>query len=173
MIIIVSIVICLVVQCKWKRCVKLPKSNNETNDISSFSLIRVRKIFDYTKNEDAVAIGSSNLYQSYYACLRETPATTVIEYGKTQANKSIGENYLTTVDGVHPIHARFYTFGNGEHDVEIMDIQVLPRSSLVQECKGGTVLDKSKGMCVRRVCQEPACDQPSGKLAIPIHIILG
>jgi hypothetical protein len=118
-----------------------------------------------------VSIGSSNLYQSYYACLTEAPESTVIEYGKTQANTNFGDNYLTIIDRTNPIHARFYTFGNGEHDVAIMDIQVMPRSDLIQECKGGTVLDYAGLFCVRKPCHQ-ACDEIGGNLYICFFLLI-
>ena len=119
------------------------------------------KIVDYTINQNAVSIGSSSLYQSYYACLTESPENTVIEYGKTQGNVNFGDNYLTTIDRTNPINARFYTFGNGEDDVTIMDIQVTTRSSLVQVCKGGSMLDAIGHFCVKKPCHE-ACDAITG-----------
>ena len=109
-----------------------------------------------------MSIGSSSLYQPYFVCLTETPESTIIEYGKTQGNNGFGDNYLTTYDRENPIHARFYTFANGEDDVTIMDIQVMPRSGLVQECKGGTLLDAAGHFCVRKPCHE-ACDDILGR----------
>lgn len=118
-----------------------------------------------------MSIGTRNLYQSYYACLTEVPESTVIEYGKTQANSNFGDNYLTIIDRTNPIHARFYTFGNGEHDVAIMDIQVMPRSGLIQECKGGSVLDAAGHFCVRKPCHQ-ACDEIGGNLYICFFLLI-
>ncbi len=118
-------------------------------------------IIDYTVNKNAVSIGSSNLYQSYYVCLTERPGSTVIEYGKTQGNTGLGDNYLTTIDREDPIYARFYTFGNGEDNVQITDIQVTPRSSLTQECKGAATLEATGRLCVARPCHQ-ACDELEG-----------
>ena len=119
-------------------------------------------IIDYTVNKNAVAIGSSNLYQSYYVCLTERPGSAVIEYGKTQGNTRFGDNYLTTIDSENPIYARFYTFGNGEDDAQIVDIQVTPRSSLAQECMGAATLDALGGrLCQVKPCHE-ACDELQG-----------
>ncbi|XP_028399954.1 uncharacterized protein LOC114523277 [Dendronephthya gigantea] len=56
---------------------------------------------------------------------------------------------------------RFYTFGNGEDDVAIVDIKVTPRSGFVQECKGGTELDAEGLLCVKKPCHE-ACDAIEG-----------
>ena len=112
-----------------------------------------------------MSIGSSSLYQSYYVCLTDTPNNTIIEYGKTQGNVNFGDNYLTITDRENPVHARFFTFGNGEDDVAIMDIQVTPRSGLVQECKGGTMQDAAGHFCVRKPCHE-ACDELGGEAAL-------
>ena len=113
-------------------------------------------------NQNAVSIASNSLYQSYFVCLTETTNSMIIEYGKTQGNTEFGDNYLTVTDRTNPIHARFYTFGNGEDEVAIMDIQVTARSSLVQECKGGTVQDAAGHFCVGKPCHE-ACDELGGK----------
>jgi hypothetical protein len=131
------------------------------------------KILNYTTNVNAVSIGSSNLYQPYYACLTETPTNTIIEYGKTQGNVKFGDNYLTTIDRSNPINARFYTFGNGEDIATIMDIQVRARSGLVQQCKGSTMHDAVGRFCVKKPCHK-ACDEMTGMfIATCFHFIPG
>ena len=108
-----------------------------------------------------MSIGSSSLYQSYYACLTKTPQNAIIEYGKTQGDANFGHNYLTVNDRSNPINTRFYTFGNGEDDVTITDIKVTTRSSLVQQCKGGTVQDSAGLFCLTKKCHK-ACDDRTG-----------
>ena len=118
-------------------------------------------ILDYTVNKYAVSIGSSNLYQSYYVCLTESTTSTVIEYGKTYGTTEKSYNYLTITDRSDPVKARFYTFGNGEADVQVMDVQVIPRSGITQTCMGATTLDAAGHFCVAKPCHE-YCDEVEG-----------
>ena len=54
---------------------------------------------------------------------------------------------MVYTDESKPIGIRFYSFGSGENDIEIMDARIISgRATGEMECTGGTVM--VDGMCV-------------------------
>jgi hypothetical protein len=72
-----------------------------------------------------------------------------------------GDVYLTMIDHNQPLHVRFYSFGNGEEPMQVVDSHVVSRSLTTTECKGDTHKDKQESICVQK-CHE-ACDPMAGK----------
>ena len=116
-----------------------------------------------TVDVSAVGLGADILYQSYFVCLKETSSSTVIEYGKSQETTESGDVYLTMIDRDDPLYVRFYSFGNGEKPLEIVDAHIVSRHLTKANCRGDTVLDKETNMCVQN-CHE-LCDPNQGKFA--------
>ena len=114
-----------------------------------------------TVDANAVGLGADNLYQSYFVCLKETSQSTVIEYGKSQGSTEKGDVYLTMIDVDHPLFVRFYTFGNGDYTLDVVDAHIISRHLTKANCRGDTVLDKQTNMCVQH-CHE-FCDPTQGK----------
>ena len=85
----------------------------------------------------------------------------MIEYGKSRGSTEFGDVYLTMIDSNDPLYVRFYSFGNGEKPLEIIDAHIISRRLTKAECKGDTVLDKLTNMCVQN-CHE-LCDPTLGK----------
>ena len=103
-----------------------------------------KKLKQETNDVSAVGLGSLNIYQTYFVCLKHTPgkvsvsrrkrqtvqrATMNIIYGKLAGDESLGDQiysqgYLTAVDDEKPIVPHFYAFGSGESLVKIVDVQV-------------------------------------------------
>lgn len=98
---------------------------------------------------NAVGLGAEILYQSYFVCVKETSKSTVIEYGKSQGTTEFGDVYLTMIDRDDPLFVRFYSFGNGEDPLEVVDAHILSRHLTKAHCKGDTVHDKETNMCVQ------------------------
>ena len=113
-----------------------------------------------TVDASAVGLGENILYQSYFVCLKETFKSTVIEYGKSQGTTEVGDVYLTMIDIDKPLFVRFYSFGNGEKPMEVVDAHIISRHLTKANCKGDTVLDKETNMCVQN-CHE-LCDPTRG-----------
>ena len=114
-----------------------------------------------TVDIDAVGLGADILYQSYFVCLNETSKSTVIEYGKSKETTEFGDVYLTMIDIDKPLHVRFYSFGNGEQPLEVVDSHIISRHLTKTNCSGGTVHDNQTNMCVQH-CHE-LCDPSQGK----------
>ena len=114
-----------------------------------------------TVDVNAVGLGADILYQSYFVCLKETSKSTVIEYGKSQGTTEFGNVYLTMIDTEHPLFVRFYSFGNGEEPLEVVDAHIISRHLTKANCRGGTVHDNQTNMCVQH-CHE-LCDPTQGK----------
>ena len=115
-----------------------------------------------TVDVNAVGLGASILYQSYFVCLKETSQSTVIEYGKSVSTTESGDVYLTMIDRDEPLFVRFYSFGNGEKPLEVVDAHIVSRRLTKADCRGDTVLDKQTNMCAQR-CHE-LCDPTQGIL---------
>ena len=98
---------------------------------------------------NAVGLGAEILYQSYFVCVKETSKSIVIEYGKSQGTTEFGDVYLTMIDRDYPLFVRFYSFGNGEDPMEVVDAHILSRHLTKAHCKGDTVHDKQTNMCVQ------------------------
>jgi len=114
-----------------------------------------------TVENNAVGLGADILYQSYFVCLKETSKSTVIEYGKSQGTTEFGDVYLTIIDSDHPLFVRFYSFGNGEQPLEVVDAHIISRHLTKANCRGDTMYDKETNMCVQH-CHE-FCDATQGK----------
>ena len=113
-----------------------------------------------TVDISAVGLGADILYQSYFVCLKETSQSTVIEYGKSQGTTENGDVYLTMIDRDRPLFVRFYSFGNGEQPLEIVDAHIISRHLTKANCRGDTVLDEVSNMCIQN-CHE-MCDPLQG-----------
>ena len=96
----------------------------------------------------AVGLGSDVLYQAYFVCLTETPERTVIEYGKSQRSTGHGDVFLTMVDTVEPLIVRWYSFGNGEEPLQVLDAHILSRPLTKATCRGENGLDEGTNMCI-------------------------
>ena len=121
-----------------------------------------------TVDVNAVGLGADILYQTYFVCLKETLHSTVIEYGKTQGSTENGDVYLTMIDRHHPLLVRFYSFGNGEETLEVVDAHVISRHLTKANCRGDTALDNQTNMCVQH-CNE-LCDPTQGNTFISIAV---
>ena len=119
-----------------------------------------QKLMVSTVDVNAVGLGAAILYQSYFVCLKETPKSTVIEYGKSFSTTESGYVYLTMIDRDDPLFVRFYSFGNGEKTLEVVDAHIVSRRLTKADCRGDTVLDKKTNMCVQH-CHE-LCDPTQG-----------
>ena len=109
---------------------------------------------------NAVGLGAEILYQSYFVCVKESSKSTVIEYGKSQGTTGFGDVYLTMIDTVNPHYVRFYSFGNGEKPMEVVDAHIVSRHLTKANCQGDTVLDKETNMCVQNCHIQ--CDPTQG-----------
>ncbi|KAL9985287.1 hypothetical protein ACROYT_G007668 [Oculina patagonica] len=123
-------------------------------------IFKSQKLMVSTVDVNAVGLGSDILYQSYFVCVKETRASTVIEYGKSQGTTEFGDVYLAMIDRDNPSSVRFYSFGNGEKPLEVIDAHIISRHLTKANCRGDTVLDKEMNMCVQN-CHE-LCDPNQG-----------
>lgn len=119
-----------------------------------------------TVDGSAVGLGADILYQSYFVCFKETPESTVIEYGKSQGTTEVGDVYLTMIDTDKPIQCRFYSFGNGEKAMEVVDAHIISRHLTKANCRGDTILDKDTNMCVQNCHIQ--CEPTQGEELLPI-----
>ena len=113
-----------------------------------------------TVDGNAVGLGVDILYQSYFVFLKETWQGTVIEYGEIQATTEKGDVYVAMIDRDDPLFVRFYSFGNEEKPLDIVKAHIISRHLTKANCRGDTVLDKLKNMCVQH-CHE-LCDPMQG-----------
>ena len=113
-----------------------------------------------TVDKNAVGLGENILYQSYFVCVKEGSESTVIEYGKCQGTTEMGDVYLTMIDTKDPLNVRFYSFGNGEEPMEVVDAHIISRHLTKANCRGDTVLDNQKHMCVQNCHIQ--CDPAQG-----------
>ena len=118
-----------------------------------------------TTDVNAVGLGADVLYQPYFVCVKETPESTVLEYGKSLGTSEKGDVYLSMIDRNDPLYVRFWSFGNADEPLEIVDAHVVSRRLTEANCKGDTVLDKESNMCVQ-ICHE-LCDPTQGLLRPP------
>ena len=114
-----------------------------------------------TVDVNAVGLGADILYQSYFVCVKETSHSTVVEYGKSQGTTEFGYVYLTMIDRVKPNNVRFFSFGNGEELLEVVDAHIISRHLTKAYCRGDTVLDKDTNMCVQNC--HIMCDPNQGE----------
>ncbi|XP_078360290.1 uncharacterized protein LOC144644633 isoform X2 [Oculina patagonica] len=123
-------------------------------------IFKSQRLMVSTVDVSATGLGADILYQSYFVCLKETSASTVIEYGKSQGTTEFGDVYLTMIDRDNPLYVRFYSFGNGEKPLEVVDAHIVSRHLTKANCRGDTVLDNVTNMCVQN-CHE-LCDPTQG-----------
>ena len=114
-----------------------------------------------TTDPNAVALGDPNLMQSFFVCITETESTSLIEYGKTLGTTESGEIYLNMLDTSDRLKTRFYAFGNGDKQVDVIDAQIVSRDMTLADCKGDTFMDLETKLCVQK-CHED-CDPLYGK----------
>ena len=110
---------------------------------------------------NAVGLGADILYQSYFVCLKEASQSTVIEYGKSKGTTEFGDVYLTMIDRDNNLDVQFYSFGNGEEPLEVVDAHILSRLLTKAYCKGDTKLDNETNICVQDC--HVLCDPLQGK----------
>ena len=139
-------------------CTRNRFTNRTKNPVRIFS--QSQKLMVSTVHINAVGLGADILYQTYFVCLEETSHSTVIEYGKSQGTTENGDVYLTMIDGDDHLFVRFYSFGNGEQPLDVVDAHVISRHLTKSSCRGDTVLDKQTKMCVQH-CHE-LCDPTQG-----------
>ena len=113
-----------------------------------------------TVDVNAVGLGTAILYQSYFVCLKETSKSTVIEYGKSLSTTESGDVYLTMLDRDDPLFVRFYSFGNGEKPLQVVDAHIVSRRLTQAKCRGDTMRDNQTNICVQH-CHE-LCDPFQG-----------
>ncbi|XP_078693220.1 uncharacterized protein LOC144922968 [Branchiostoma floridae x Branchiostoma belcheri] len=113
------------------------------------ALYKGMRLVKYEGAKNARSLGDSKLFQPYFICLDEDmdKQQTYIKYGIGSDTSEKGLVYMVYLDESTPLGIRFYSFGSGEADVEIMDARVIEGGATGQmECTGGTVL--KDGMCV-------------------------
>lgn len=86
----------------------------------------------------------------------------MIEYGKSLGTTERGDVYLTMIDLEDPLFVRFWSFGNGDEPLEIVDAHIVSRHLTKANCRGDTVLDKESNMCVQNC--HALCDPNQGLL---------
>lgn len=118
-----------------------------------------------TTNINARGLGDPSLLQSYFVCVTESKSSTLIEYGKTLGTTQSGDVYLNMLDLDKPLNARFYAFGNGKKEADVIDAHIVARDQTKAECKGDTFMDLTSKLCTQH-CHED-CDPLYGK---PKHI---
>ncbi|XP_078353427.1 uncharacterized protein LOC144638119 [Oculina patagonica] len=118
-------------------------------EISPFGvgIFKSQKLEVSTTDVSAVGLGSDVLYQSYFVCVTETSDRTVIEYGKSSRSTGHGDVFLTMVDSVDPKYVRWYSFGNGEETLQVVDAHILSRQFTKATCRGANGLDEETNMC--------------------------
>lgn len=99
---------------------------------------------------DAVALGESVLYESYFVCITISGQNTLIEYGKNQGTKDAGNVYLNMIDNSRNFDIRFYAFGNKDEPVNIMDAHMVSHNRTEVKCKGDTTKDAIENMCAKK-----------------------
>eukprot|EP00058_Branchiostoma_floridae_P002515 XP_002588003.1 hypothetical protein BRAFLDRAFT_125400 [Branchiostoma floridae] len=113
------------------------------------ALYKGLKLIKYEGAKSARSLGDSKLFQPYFICIEEDmdKQQTYIRYGIGSDNSEKGLIYMVYTDESKPIGIRFYSFGSGENDVEIMDARIIEGSATGEmECTGGTVM--VDGRCV-------------------------
>eukprot|EP00058_Branchiostoma_floridae_P005316 XP_002590804.1 hypothetical protein BRAFLDRAFT_78220 [Branchiostoma floridae] len=121
------------------------------------TLYKGMKLVKYEGAKSARSLGDSKLFQPYFICLEEDHENqrTYIKYGIGSDTSEKGLVYMVYNDVGPPLGIRFYSFGSGEVDVEIMDARIIEGGAQGEmECTGGTVL--KDGQCVEDC--HPECD---------------
>eukprot|EP00058_Branchiostoma_floridae_P018279 XP_002603768.1 hypothetical protein BRAFLDRAFT_86596 [Branchiostoma floridae] len=107
------------------------------------------QLVKYEGAKKARSLGDPKLFQPYFICLEEDneKMQTYIKYGIGSDTSEKGLVYMVYIDKSPPLGIRFYSFGTGENDLEIMDARVIEGGATGEmECSGGTVLED--GICV-------------------------
>ena len=125
-------------------------------------VLQSQKLIVSTTDVSAVGLGADVLYQHYFVCVKETSESTVIEYGKSLGTSERGDVFLTMIDRADPLQVRFWSFGNGDEPLEIIDAHIVSRHLTEANCRGDTSLDVESNMCVQN-CHE-LCDPAQGLL---------
>ncbi|XP_066263560.1 uncharacterized protein [Branchiostoma lanceolatum] len=113
------------------------------------ALYKGMKLVKYEGAKSARSLGDPKLFQPYFICLDEDTSLgqTYIKYGIGSDTSEKGLVYMVYNDASPPLGIRFYSFGSGEKDVEIMDARVIEGGATGEmECYGGTVM--KDGKCV-------------------------
>ncbi|CAH1233427.1 Hypp738 [Branchiostoma lanceolatum] len=113
------------------------------------TLYKGMKLVKYEGAKSARSLGDPKLFQPYFICLEEdmNKGRTYIKYGIGSDTSEKGLVYMVYNDVSPPLGIRFYSFGSGEKDVEIMDARVIEGGATGEMvCSGGTVL--KDGICV-------------------------
>ncbi|XP_078619227.1 uncharacterized protein LOC144886466 [Branchiostoma floridae x Branchiostoma japonicum] len=113
------------------------------------ALYKGMQLVKYEGAKSARSLGDSKLFQPYFICLEEDEdkMQTYIKYGIGSDTSEKGLVYMVYIDKSPPLGIRFYSFGSGENDVEIMDARVIEGGATGEmECTGGTVMEN--GICV-------------------------
>ncbi|XP_035687282.1 uncharacterized protein LOC118423290 [Branchiostoma floridae] len=121
------------------------------------ALYKGMKLVKYEGAKSARSLGDSKLFQPYFICLEEDRANqrTSIRYGIGSDTSEKGMVYMVYNDAGPPLGIRFYSFGSGEKDVEIMDARIIEGEAQGEmECTGGTIM--KDGKCVEDC--HPECD---------------
>ncbi|XP_035660613.1 uncharacterized protein LOC118405293 [Branchiostoma floridae] len=123
--------------------------------LQGVALYKGMKLVKYEEEIAARGLGASNLFQPYFICLDEESSRTYIKYGIGSDTSEKGKVYLFYDDENPPLGIRYYSFGSGEANVEIMDARVIEGSKAGDlECTGYRVM--KNGKCV--VDCHPECD---------------
>ncbi|XP_035687268.1 uncharacterized protein LOC118423284 isoform X1 [Branchiostoma floridae] len=113
------------------------------------ALYKGMKLVKYEGAKSARSLGDSKLFQPYFICLDEDKENqrTYIKYGIGSDTSEKGLIYMVYNDAGPPFGIRFYSFGSGEEDVEIMDARIIEGGAQGEmECTGGTIM--KDGKCV-------------------------
>ncbi|XP_019641419.1 PREDICTED: uncharacterized protein LOC109482960 [Branchiostoma belcheri] len=121
------------------------------------ALYKGMKLVKYEGAKSARSLGDSTLFQPYFICMEEDmeEQRTYVKYGIGSDDSEKGLVYMVYLDDSPPLGIRFYSFGSGEADVEVMDARVIEGGATGEmECAGGTILQD--GMCVENC--HPECN---------------
>ncbi|CAH1233484.1 Hypp764 [Branchiostoma lanceolatum] len=122
------------------------------------ALYKGMRLVKYEGAKSARSLGDSKLFQPYFICLEEDVEKTYIKYGIGSDTSEKGLVYMVYIDDSPPLGIRFYSFGSGEEDVEIMDARIIEGRATEVECRGGTVM--KDGNCVENC--HPECNGDNG-----------
>merc|ERR1719341_399215 len=112
-----------------------------------------KKLAHETDATGAVGLGDASLFQSFMVCSEYSPTRTRLSFSKVAADETINEGaeintFLQIDDEEDNIQPSFYSFGTGEREVQIVDIEPIEETgSLVMTCAGDTGRGEGSG-CV-------------------------
>ncbi|XP_078661422.1 uncharacterized protein LOC144905567 [Branchiostoma floridae x Branchiostoma belcheri] len=96
--------------------------------LQGVALYKGMKLVKYEGAKHARGLGASNLFQPYFICLDEETSKTYIKYGIGSDTSEKGVVYMVYTDLNPPLGIRFYSFGGGEANVEVMDARIIAGS---------------------------------------------